>query len=417
MLIYYLLTTLLFPVYICLLGIRIAQGKEIFSRTKERFAVASKKRPIGRLIWLHAASVGESMIALTLVNEITARTPTARFLVTSMSASSASILESKLPTNAIHQFIPVDHLLFVRKFLAYWKPDLGIFIESELWPCLINESAKFCSLILINARISNKSFKLWVKFSNFFQVVANNFKEIIVQSNLDLEKFQALGINRVTYLRNIKFAHPKLNIDQEQYKTLNKHLISKRVIVAASTHAEDEHAILKYIIQLRAQFHDCYFIVVLRHPNRRYEISRYCQQLGLSFSLRSVSSLPVLNEDLYIVDSFNELGLFYNIAHIVFIGGSFRHGGHNPIEPAHFGKIIIFGPDMSNCEELANEMIELNAAIQIESSKELLAKFQYFLSQEIEAAEQYNKNSLRYVQQYSNVLTDYLNIINKYTTI
>lgn len=414
MLIYHLLTTLLLPIYICLLGLRTIQGKETLSRVSERFARTSKSRPVGVLIWLHAASVGESIIALTLINAITARLPTARFLVTSMSASSASILANKLPPNALHQFAPIDQLLFIKKFLAHWRPNLGIFVESELWPCLINESAKICDLILVNARISDKSFKLWLKFNKFFQSIINNFKEIITQSNADAEKFQMLGLSRVTHLRSIKFSHPKLNLDQEQYKILSKYLANKRVIVAASTHAEDEQAILKYITQLKAQFQDCYFIIVLRHPNRRHEVSKYCQQLGLTFSVRSASSLPALNEDLYIVDSFNELGLFYSIAYIVFIGGSFKQGGHNPIEPAHFGKMIIFGPNMSNCQELANEMIVNKAALQIKSSDELFAKFQYLLQQGMDEVGQYSKNSFYYIQQHSNVLADYLTIINKY---
>ncbi|WP_316354212.1 lipid IV(A) 3-deoxy-D-manno-octulosonic acid transferase [Candidatus Trichorickettsia mobilis] len=409
--IYNTLTILLMPVYIVVLIIRIFKQKEIISRIFERFAFSDQQRPVGKLIWVHAASVGESIAAMTLVNAINSIS-SHNFLVTSGTVSSAKILASKLPTNAIHQFLPFDNIILIRKFFKHWRPDLGIIVESELWPCLINEGSKSCKLLWVNARISDYSFQKWQNFSGFFQFIIAKFSDIIVQSSIDFKKFQALGAsNNIINLGNIKFANEKPAVDQQQYAKITEHLQGKKIIVAGSTHFEDEQVILPLVHQLKAQFPDCYLIIVLRHPERKNEVVKFCQNLNLSVSVRSETLLPSLASDLYIVDSFGELGLFYSIADIVFVGGSFKQGGHNPIEPAHFGKIIIFGPDMSNCQIIANEMIDSQAAVQISRQEELLNRLQYYLEHEVQAPK---NNTTTFIQKHQQILASYLEIISKY---
>ncbi|WPY00891.1 3-deoxy-D-manno-octulosonic acid transferase [Candidatus Trichorickettsia mobilis] len=412
--VYNMLTILLMPVYIVVLIIRIFRQKEIISRIFERFAFSDRQRPAGALIWVHAASVGESIAAMTIINAIN-KISLHNFLVTSGTVSSAQILASKLPANAIHQFLPFDNVLVIKKFFKHWQPDLGIIVESELWPCLINEGSKNCKLLWVNARISDYSFQKWQKFSGFFQFIIAKFSDIIVQSSIDFKKLQTLGAKNIINLGNIKFANEKPAVDQQQYAKITEHLQGKKIIVAGSTHFEDEQVILPVVHQLKTQFPNCYLIIVLRHPERKNEVVKFCQNLNLTVSVRSETSLPSLTSDLYIVDSFGELGLFYSIADIVFVGGSFKQGGHNPIEPAHFGKIIIFGPDMSNCQIIANEMIDSDAAVQISDQKELLDKLQHYLQcNDTTEVQVYKNNAAVFIQKHQQILASYLEIISKY---
>ena len=403
------------PLYFLALVIRIYSNKESLDRLNERFGYSTLPRPNGALIWLHAASVGESVATLNLIENINIIYPKINFLVTSGTISSANILEKKLPQNARHQFLPIDNLIFVRKFLKHWQPSLGIFIESELWPCLINEGAKFCKLLLLNAHISDKSFGSWSRFKIFFQSILENFSEIIAQSRVDSDKFISLGIKKVQNLGNIKFANKKLEVDEIELSILRKTLIKKQVVVLASTHLEDENVCLKIIKPIQDEYPDCYFILVLRHPQRSRDLAKACQSLHLNFSIRSETNLPNVNDDLYIVDTFGDLGLFYSLADVSFIGGSFKQGGHNLLEPAFFGNLIFFGPDMSNYSVIAEEMIERKAAIQIQNSDELTERLQYFLNpSNIMEAKIYKRNSYEFVIKNQEILQNYLKILGNY---
>lgn len=418
---YYIISFLLLPVYGVLLILRMIAGKEDAHSIRERFAIGKKYVEVkdGILVWLHAASVGESMIALTLIENINAlffnKAGSIRFLVTSTTISSAKILQQKLPQNAIHQFVPVDNIIFVRKFFKDWKPDLGILIESELWPCLIYEGKNYCKLLLLNARISDKSFKYWKIFSKFFQLVVSNFSEIITQSSTDFTKYTQLGVTNINNLGNIKFAHKKLPVNAKELAILSKHLINRKIIVFASTHLEDENVILNVIKPIKQQYSESYFILIPRHPERKEEIKKACQILNLSCSVRSEKNIPVLTDDLYIVDRFGELGLFFSFADISFIGGSFKQGGHNILEPAHFSNCIIFGPDMSNVANTASDMLGSKAAIQIRNESELLNQIEYFLSKKgAMEVKIYQTNALAFIGRNQQILSDYLAVIKKY---
>lgn len=415
--IYNILSLLLLPFYLILIAIRIFKGKEDKSRIKERFGIASRARPDGKLIWLHAVSIGESNMALTLINGIISTKLKTTFLVTSGTRASANILQEKLPRGAIHQFLPIDNIIFVRRFLKYWQPDLAIFIESELWPCLLSEAARVCKLLLFNACISEQSFKRWQKIPFSSKLTTEYFTEIIAQSEGELKKFKALGIKNAMNLGNLKFANKKLEVSKEKLMKFLYLLKNKKIIVLASSHLEDETVMLPLIRPLKEQYPDCYFIVVLRHPERVNEVASTCKQMNLTYSIRSQKDLPLLTDDLYIVDKFGELGLFYSLAYISFIGGSFQQGGHNPLEPAYFGNLIIFGSDMSSCLETADRMLGKKAALQIANKEELFAKLSYFLSPAgIEEAKLYQINSTAFIKENQQILKNYLEIVNKYFT-
>lgn len=421
---YHILSFLFLPVYFVLLIFRTFQGKEDIKHLGERFAISKispKKNDL--LIWLHAASIGESNIALTLIDAInslwlktgSAKT-TLKFLITTGTTSSTALLQKKLSPNVIHQFIPIDNIIFVKKFFRHWQPKLGIFIESELWPALIDQGGKYCKLLLVNARLSDKSFQSWKKLSYVFRAVVYNFSQIIVQSDKDFNKFTQLGItNNIINLGNIKFANKPLTVNKLELNTLKTHFNNKKIIVFASTHIEDEQVLFNIIKPIKLQYPDCYFIVIPRHPERKDDIALKCQKLGIAYSLKSKQNMPLITDDLYIVDTFGELGLFFSLAYLTFIGGSFNQGGHNILEPAYFSNYIIFGPDMSNFADMASNMIHNNAAIQIQDEKELLNKIMDLLSTEgVKEVKTYQANALSFVTKNQQILHNYLAIIEQY---
>ncbi len=423
---YALIITLLLPFYLFILAARVRQGKEIDSRIKERFGIASapKFSKNDHLLWFHAASVGESIIVLTLIDSIRKNTLFCKqdskinFLVTTGTVTSATILASRLPADALHQFLPIDNVFFVKRFLKYWQPDLAIFIEAELWPCVLYETSKLCPLLLFNARLSDKSFAHWQKIPSLFRLVTEPFAQIFVQSETDLKKFRALGTVNAINAGNIKFAHQKLAIEPAELAPLIKSLEARKVIVLASSHFEDEQVFFEIIKPLKVQFPECYFIIVLRHPDRAAAVLDACKALSLKASLRSQRALPDTNDDIYIVDKFGELGLFYSLAYVSFVGGSFKQGGHNPIEPAHFGNLIIFGPDMNKCQDIASTMLERKAALQIKNSNELLKQLQYFLTPVgTESAKLYQEQALAFVKDNEQILGQYLEALKNFTPL
>jgi 3-deoxy-D-manno-octulosonic-acid transferase len=413
---YHLLSFLLLPLYILFLLIRLAKGKEDKSRIFERFGVSNRKRPAGYLIWFHAASVGESLATISLMQALNSTSDKKlNFLITTGTKTSAVLLKKRLPENAIHQFLPVDNIIFIRIFLQKWCPDLAIIIEAEIWPCLITQVRRCCKLLLMNARLSDKSFQRWKKVAHFFRFCMAQYDQIIVQSEKDFIKFQTLGVRNITNLGNIKFANKKLEANPAEQQSLIERLNNRKIVVFASTHAEDEAHILPIILNLKNNCKESYFILAPRHPSRKAEIEASCKAHGLKCSFRTQVNIPNLEDDLYIADTLGELGLFYSICYIAFVGGSFNQGGHSPLEPAHFGKLIIFGPDMSNAADIAREMIESKAALQISNSIELSKLIDYFLSDSGRSEyENYSSASLGFITKHSNVLQNYLLVIQKF---
>jgi len=412
---YNIVNLILYPIYCLILFVRILKKKDNIKSCMQRLGVIEVKRPKDKLIWMHAASVGESMVAVTLTNALNNLYPDMNFLITTGTLSSAKILETSLPTNATHQFVPLDNIIIVKRFLSHWKPDLGIFIESEFWPCLVNESAKKFNIIVVNARLSDKSFNRWMNRKKLFNKIISHFKLVATQSITDLKKYKALGCEKAINLGNLKFANKELEVDRNQLKKMKNIFQNKQVFVASSTHAEDEEVTLQIIHDFKKAEIDYYPIIVLRHPERRNEISKKCRNLGLSFTLRSQNNLPSLKDDLYIVDSFGELGLFYSLSKITFIGGSFKRGGHNLVEPAYFDNIIILGPDMSNFQNIATEMIQEKCAIQISDKADLAQKLLFFLNKNNKKmSQELIDNARKFVDNREKTLDNYLKEIKRF---
>ena len=412
---YNFVNLLLLPVYFLFLIVRVLKQKDNTKSIIQRLCICPALRPKGKLIWIHAASVGESMIAITLVKALKKIHKKTNFLVTTGTLSSAQILEKWLPKGVQHQYTPLDNIIIVRKFLSHWNADLGIFIESEFWPCLISESAKRFDLLLVNARLSNKSYNRWIAQKRIFQSLVNKFKTVVVQSKDDLDKYRKLGYNKAKNLGNLKFANKELEVDKRKLDALYKALGNKKIFVASSTHKEDEEATLNVIQQLKQAKINYYPIIILRHPERRNEIKNQCIKLNLKFSIRSDNATPSINDDLYIVDSFGELGLFYSLASIVFVGGSFKRGGHNLLEPSYFDNVIILGPDMSNFQNIADDMISQEAATQVQNSSELANKIRFFLdSKRHKDVAKLSTNARNFVDNRIKVLDNYISEIDKF---
>lgn len=225
---YNLINIILFPAYLLILLSRLFFKKENIASIKSRFALYKQKRPSHKLIWIHAASVGESLMAITLITALEKKYQDIKFLITTGTISSADIIAKRKLQNVYHEFTPLENWLIVKKFYEYWQPDLGIFIESELWPTLLSCNARKCKLLLLNARLSDKSFRRWQKLPNIFGLLTGFFTYIAVQSIADLKKYQILGRPDLPNLGNLKFANKKLEPDNEQFTKLKNILAQKK---------------------------------------------------------------------------------------------------------------------------------------------------------------------------------------------
>jgi 3-deoxy-D-manno-octulosonic-acid transferase len=254
----------------------------------------------------------------------------------------------------LHQFVPLDAPSFVARFLDHWKPDVALFVESDLWPNLILASAeREVPMILVNGRVSQRSFRRWRLLPGTIAALLGRFDLCLAQSIGDAQRFTELGAPRVTTTGNLKLDVPLLPVDESKLARLSAALGSRPVIAAASTHLGEESAVIDTQRRLKATFRGLLTILVPRHPERGASVAAEVAAAGLSAALRSRGELPAAGTDVYIADTVGELGLFYRVAPIVFMGGSLiPHGGQNPIEPAKFGAAILHGPHVSNFADI-----------------------------------------------------------------
>lgn len=369
---YEILTIIVSPFVRCFLFWRLLKNKEDKLRYKERLGITGTGRPDGKLTWIHAASVGESLSVLPIIEMLLKERPDTHILITTGTVTSAKLLASKLPKNAIHQYVPVDVSCYIARFLKHWRPDLAILVESELWPNLINKTAKYCKLIMVNGRISNRSFKKWQKYPDLVKLLLSNFTICMAQSQQDADHLNRLGAPNVKYLGNIKYDAPELEYNQEKLKALQAAIGQRKVFLAASTHSDEEVNIAKCHINLKQNFSDLLTIIIPRHPSRANEINQSIQNLKLATAVRSNSIEITDSTDIYIADTMGELGLFYRLTDIVFVGGSLvKHGGQNFLEPARLGAAVIVGPHTFNFTEIRTEFEKHEAIITVNNYDEL----------------------------------------------
>jgi 3-deoxy-D-manno-octulosonic-acid transferase len=331
-----------------LAGRRLKQGKEDAARVDERRGVSQRPRPNGPLVWIHGASVGEVLAAAALIERL--RALKFGVLITSGTVTSAAIVAKRFPPDVIHQYIPYDAPKFVGRFLVHWRPSLALFIESDLWPNLIlSSAARRLPMVLINGRMSPRSFPRWQRASQTIAALLGRFDICLAQSQTDAERFVALGSPNVVVTGNLKLdvqAPPADNARLERLMALTR---GRQVVVAASTHPGEEEILIEAHQQLARHVPGLLTVIVPRHPNRGEAIARLVAASGIEVGLRSHEELPGARIGIYVADTMGELGLFYRLAPIVFMGGSLvPHGGQNPIEAAKLGAAIVHGPHVFN---------------------------------------------------------------------
>jgi 3-deoxy-D-manno-octulosonic-acid transferase len=370
---YRLLTDLGAPAISLYLLKRRLEGREDKERFSERLGIASLPRPEGRLIWCHAASVGEANSLITLIQKLRELHPTTSILVTTGTVSSARILKDRLPPKVIHQYIPVDRNLYVQRFLKHWRPDFILWIESELWPNMLAAiKARLIPAVLLNGRMSEKSFKTWYKFKNWAQTILSTFSLCLTQTEDERSRFIALGATPVKCFGNLKYASAPLPTNEHEFLEMKRQIGDRPCWLMAATHRGEDEIALATHQKLRERRPDLLTILVPRHATRGEEIAKRIAELGLSYAQRSQKGAIDERCEIYLADTMGELGLFYRLSSIACIGGSFTPvGGHNPIEAAQLNCAIIFGPYMYNFSEIAQEFTRHQAALQLQHANEL----------------------------------------------
>ncbi len=331
---------------------RVKRGKENPARLAERYGQASLPRPSGPMIWLHGASVGEMLAVMPLIERLRAKD--FAILMTSGTVTSAALAERRLPAGALHQFIPFDAPRFVGRFLDHWRPDLALFVESDLWPNLILACRdRAIPMILVNGRVSERSFSRWRLLPDAISALLQRFDLCLAQSGADAQRYATLGAPHVSTTGNLKLDVPAPPADFTALQTLKSSIGERTVIAAASTHADEEKDIIAVHRRLRAKRSTLLTIIAPRHPERGPGIADAAKVAGLSVALRSRGELPKAGVDVFVADTLGELGLVYRLAPVVFMGGSLaKHGGQNPIEAIRLGAAVIHGPHVWNFAEI-----------------------------------------------------------------
>jgi 3-deoxy-D-manno-octulosonic-acid transferase len=380
--IYRRLSAMLAPIAPLLIKRRLKNGKENPGRTDERRGISTIVRPDGPLVWIHGASVGEVLAAAALIERL--RAAGMRILLTSGTVTSAEIVAKRFPADIIHQFIPYDSPRFVARFLDHWRPSLALFIESDLWPNLIlTGHARRLPMVLINGRMSQRSFPRWQKMSATIGALLGRFDICLAQSATDAERFGALGSRDVVTTGNLKLDVAAPPADPARLEKLMSATAGRRLIVASSTHPGEEEILTGVHKDLAGFFPGLLTVIVPRHAHRGEAIARMIVATGAQAALRSRGELPTATTDIYIADTMGELGLFYRLSPIVFMGGSLvPHGGQNPIEAIKLGAAIVHGPHVFNFTDVYEALDHAGGARSADGPEALLKQLGHLLGNE-----------------------------------
>jgi 3-deoxy-D-manno-octulosonic-acid transferase len=372
---YHLVSRRLGPPIRRMLTKRRAAGKEHPTRFPERMGEPGMPRPEGQLVWFHAASVGEAASLLELLRRLELARPGVTCLVTTVTVTSEQFLAERLPPSCAHQFAPADVLPWVERFLDHWRPDLAVWTESELWPAtLAATSARGVPMLLINARISNRSFRRWRMLRGLSRALLRRFDRILAQDDLAAEHLLALGADpdRLRVTGSLKEGAAPLPHDEAERVRLARAFAGRPIWLAASTHAGEEEAVIAAHLAARRGLPMLALILAPRHPSRGDEVAALLRARGLAVAQRSKGEAIGADTDVYLADTLGEMGLWYRIASVSFIGGSLVEvGGHNPFEPALLGSAILFGPHVRNFADAYARLTAADAAIEVARAEDL----------------------------------------------
>ena len=374
--IYQLIVSLLVIFSPIIILIRVFKNKEDKKRFKEKFCFFSKKRRKGKLIWFHGSSVGEIMSIIPIINEYEKKNSIGTILITSSTLSSSKILEKLKFKKVIHQFYPIDHIIFSKKFLSYWKPSKAIFLESEIWPSMFKSlKIKNIPLILLNARITTKTYNRWQKLDKFSHSIFNLISIAYPQNNDTKEFLKQLNVKNIKPIGNLKYIGNNKLIKNKNEKNFIKSFNKYKIFVAASTHNTEEIFVAKSHLLLKKKYKNLITVIIPRHIHRKDKIINQLQGLNLKIVTHSSKNKSLENTDIYLVDTFGDSKSFYQIATTVFLGGSMiNHGGQNPLEPARFGSKILHGPNIDNFKEVYEYLKSLEISQGVRNPSEIAKK-------------------------------------------
>jgi 3-deoxy-D-manno-octulosonic-acid transferase len=343
-------TTLLSPLLPLWLARRAKRGKEDIARLEERYGMSDALVPAAPIVWLHAASVGEAQSVLPLIDALHAALPTHHMLITTGTRTSAALIASHSKPYLTHQYVPLDVSRYVQRFLARWRPHLAVWVESEFWPVLLMETShRHIPMLLVNARISDKSYRRWRRFRTTATRLLTCFDAIFAGSEEDAARLRSLGALDVRIAGNLKFDASALRADSNALATLKQQIGARPVWVAASTHEGEEAMVVAAHQRLKLSYPNLLTILVPRHAARGDEIAALLRTQNMAFARRSLLEPITAGHEIYLADTMGELGTLYACAPISFVGGSLMpHGGHNPLEPARLHCAILSGSHTHN---------------------------------------------------------------------
>ena len=365
---YRILINLIFILSPIIIIYRLFKRKEDIFRFKEKFCFFSKKKIKGKLIWIHGASVGEILSIIPIIEKLEKNKKIKQILITSNTVSSSKVLSNLKLKKTIHQFFPIDTQYNCNKFLNYWCPSLIIFVDSEIWPNMITRvKKKSIPLILLNARITKRSFKRWLRFPDTAKNLFQNFDTCLSSSEQSKKYLKILGARKIKYIGNLKFAQSEKN-EIDLNKDLRKKFLSRTVWCASSTHDSEEVFCAQVHKRLKSKYKNMLTIIIPRHIDRIKKIKNEMENLDLNVHIHSSKNKINENTDIYLLDSYGKTKSFFKVCKIVFLGGSLiKHGGQNPLEASRYGCKTLHGPNISNFKEIYDLLKKLKITNKINS--------------------------------------------------
>ena len=413
--IYRAVTWLIGPLTSILFRLRKRMGREDGFRKFERRGFAGMARPKGLLVWVHVASVGEMVAVLPLIRKLLENFPAVQTLLTSGTVTSAKIANDNPHERIIHQYVPMDHPGFAKRFVKHWRPDIGLFVESEIWPNLMYQAEQNnVPLFLINARMSQNSFKNWKRFPNSVRHLLNQFDLILAQDNYSCVRYEMLGARRIISAGNLKYDTPPLPHNAAELQKLRQAIGSRPIWLAASTHEGEELMIAETHKNLKLKHPGLLSIIAPRHPQRGDSLVKQLKEMDLTIAQRSRTQAIKKETDIYLADTIGEMGLFYRLSDIAFIGGTITpRGGQNPLEAARLDTAIFYGPSNQNFSEMFSLIREVDAGREIITQDDMTDMVDLLLS-DPDFREKLKTNALQLIDKNAGATDETLSAISPF---
>ena len=372
-LIYQILFFFIFLISPLIIFFRVLKKKDHKTRFLEKFTIFSKKRKSGNLIWFHGSSVGEILSVIPLIEKYEKDKSINQILVTSTTLSSSKIISNFNFKKTIHQFYVLDLFFLTSRFINFWKPNIAIFIESEIWPSMFKQINKNkIPLLLLNARLTKKTYINWNKFNNFSKSIFKLITKAYPQNYETINFLKKIGVKKIKFIGNLKFSenYSKKN-DRINFKLKNQ-LKNKKIWIASSTHYNEEIFCAKVHMQLKKKIKNLLTIIIPRHIDRVPEIISDLKKFNLNIFKHTTKIKNLSKADIYLVDTFGETQKFFKLCASVFLGGSIiKRGGQNPLEPARYGAKIFHGPNIDNFKDVYKLLKSLKISKKIKTYNSL----------------------------------------------